>query len=107
MRPLTLTGFLTTIDEGEEQQRDWAQQEPDVIIDTPPPSPPSPSFAPTGRPLVKARFRSKIPDALNIKLPTPKKRLSSLQDGAVRTFPPRHRHLWLIHEVCRPQSLPS
>lgn len=69
-------------DEGEEQQRDWAQQEPDVIIDTPPPSPPSPSFAPTGRPLVKARFRGKIPDALNIKLPTPKKRLSSLQDGA-------------------------
>ncbi|KUI66252.1 Rhomboid protein 1, mitochondrial [Cytospora mali] len=69
-------------DEGEEQQRDWALQEPDVIIDTPPPSPPSPSFAPTGRPLVKARFRNKIPNSLNIELPTPKKRLSSLQDGA-------------------------
>ncbi|KAK7737411.1 hypothetical protein SLS53_006484 [Cytospora paraplurivora] len=69
-------------DEGEEQQRDWALQQPDVIIDTPPPSPPSPSFAPTGRPLVKARFRNKIPNALNIQLPTPKKRLSSLQDGA-------------------------
>lgn len=79
-----LTPFLTTIDEGEEQQRDWALQEPDVIIDTPPPSPPSPSFAPTGRPLVKARFRNKIPNSLNIELPTHRKRLSSLQDGAVR-----------------------
>lgn len=69
-------------DEGEEQQRDWALQEPDVIIDTPPPSPPSPSFAPTGRPLVKARFRNKIPNSLNIELPTHRKRLSSLQDGA-------------------------
>lgn len=84
MSPPMLTPFLTTIDEGEEQQRDWALQEPDVVIDTPPPSPPSPSFAPTGRPLVKARFRNKIPNSLNIELPTQKKRLSSLQDGAVR-----------------------
>lgn len=92
MRPLALTSLLTTIDEGEEQQRDWALQEPDVVIDTPPPSPPSPSasFAPSGRPLVKSRFRSRIPNSLNLSLaagavtPTPvkKKRLSSLQDGA-------------------------
>lgn len=93
MRPLSLTTLLTPIEEGEEQQRDWAIQEPgpDVIIDTPPPSPPSPSstFAPTGRPLVKSRFRSKIPASLNFGLqgaitptPTKKKRLSSLQDGA-------------------------
>lgn len=95
MRPLTLTSLLTTIDEGEEEHRDWALQDPDVVIDTPPPSPPSPStsFAPSGRPLVKSRFRSKIPDSLNlIKLPTAttafstpskkKKRLSSLHDGA-------------------------
>lgn len=89
-----LTPFLTTIDEGEEKQRDWALQEPDVIIDTPPPSPPSPTFAPTGRPLVKARFRNKIPNSLNIQLPTQKKRLSSLQDGAVRCFP---------YDCCRSQ----
>lgn len=95
METLALTSLLTTIDEGEEQQRDWATQEPDVVIDTPPPSPPSPSasFAPSGRPLVKSRFRSKIPDSLNLKLAnsalsssTPskkkKKRLSSIQDGA-------------------------
>lgn len=92
MRPLALTSLLTTIDEGEEQQRDWAAQEPDVVIDTPPPSPPSPSasFAPSGRPLVKSRFRNKIPDSLNLKLasgaitstPAKKKRLSSLHDGA-------------------------
>ncbi|KAJ4394564.1 hypothetical protein N0V93_003783 [Gnomoniopsis smithogilvyi] len=79
-------------DEGEEQQRDWATQDPDVVIDTPPPSPPSPSasFAPSGRPLVKSRFRSKIPNSLNLKLangalgstPSKKKRLSSIQDGA-------------------------
>ncbi|KAF3762539.1 hypothetical protein M406DRAFT_264888 [Cryphonectria parasitica EP155] len=81
-------------DEGEEHQRDWATQEPDVVIDTPPPSPPSPStsFAPTGRPLVKSRYRSRIPDALNINLargtitstPLKKKRLSSLQHGATK-----------------------
>lgn len=93
MRPPSLTPLLTPIDEGEEQQRDWAIQEigPDVIIDTPPPSPPSPSsaFAPTGRPLVKSRFRNKIPTSLQFGLPgaispTPnkKKRLSSLHDGA-------------------------
>lgn len=98
MRPLTLTSLLTTIDEGEEQHRDWALQEPDVVVDTPPPSPPGPtspstSFAPSGRPLVKSRFRSKIPDSLNLaNLPTAasafstpskkKKRLSSLHNGA-------------------------
>lgn len=80
-------------DEGEEQQRDWALQDPDVVIDTPPPSPPSPSsasFAPSGRPLVKSRFRNKIPGALNLPplagavaaTPSRKKRLSSLQHGA-------------------------
>ncbi|PSR97550.1 Mysoin-binding motif of peroxisomes-domain-containing protein [Coniella lustricola] len=94
MRPLELTSLLTTIDEGEEQQRDWAIQEPDVVIDTPPPSPPTPStsFAPTGRPLVKTRFRNKIPDSLNLNLAkspltsasTHKRRLSSLQHGATK-----------------------
>lgn len=93
MRHLALTSLLTTIDEGEEKQRDWAFQEPDVVIDTPPPSPPSPSstsFAPTGRPLVKSRFRNKIPDSLNLRpltsaiasTPLRKKRLSSLKHGA-------------------------
>lgn len=93
MRHLALTSLLTSIDEGEEKQRDWALQEPDVVIDTPPPSPPSPSstsFAPSGRPLIKSRFRNKIPDSLNLRplasaiasTPLRKKRLSSLKDGA-------------------------
>lgn len=91
MRPYALTPLLiTTTDEGEDEHRNWALQEPDTIIDTPPPSPPSPSassFAPTGRPLVKSRFRNKIPNSLSLKIgttgtTTPKKRLSSLQDGA-------------------------
>lgn len=82
---------ITTTDEGEDEHRDWALQEPDAAIDTPPPSPPSSSaasFAPTGRPLVKSRFRGKIPDSLNLNktgatsTPSSKKRLSSLQDRA-------------------------
>ncbi len=32
--------------------------------DTSPPASPSPAFAPSGRPLVKQRFRSKLPDPL-------------------------------------------
>ncbi|EON96922.1 putative proliferating cell nuclear antigen protein [Phaeoacremonium minimum UCRPA7] len=71
-------------DEGDEQPREWALAEPDAIIDTPPPSPPSPSFAPVGRPMVKSRFRNKIPNSLRLDIPH-KKRLSSLQnlqDGA-------------------------
>lgn len=90
MRHMSLTSLLTTIDEGEEQQRDWALQDPDVVIDTPPPSPPSPSsasFAPSGRPLVKSRFRNNIPGSLNLAgavtaTPLRKKRLSSLHHGA-------------------------
>lgn len=94
MKSPALTSPLTTIDEGEEQQRDWAIQEPAVVIDTPPPSPPSPStsFAPSGRPLVKPRFRNKIPDSLNLTFaegaisstPSKNKRLSSLQHGATK-----------------------
>lgn len=92
MRPYVLTPVLiTTTDEGDDEHRDWALQEPDAVIDTPPPSPPSPSassFAPTGRPLVKSRFRSNIPNSLNLgkisatSTSPSKKRLSSLQDRA-------------------------
>ncbi|EFX02464.1 proliferating cell nuclear antigen [Grosmannia clavigera kw1407] len=64
-----------TLDEGEEEQDDWVSAEapptfgspvtpdlqqqkrpklrPENGVDTPPPSPPSPSFAPMGRPLVR------------------------------------------------------
>lgn len=91
MRPYVLTPLLiTTTDEGEDEHRDWALQEPDAAIDTPPPSPPTPSvskFAPSGRPFVKSRFRNKIPNSLNLQncatsITSSKKRLSSLQDGA-------------------------
>ncbi|KAJ9157880.1 hypothetical protein NKR23_g30 [Pleurostoma richardsiae] len=69
-------------DEGEdEQHQNWAPAELDTIVDTPPPSPPSLSFAPVGRPLVKARFRNKIPNSLHLEVPR-KTRLSSLHDGA-------------------------
>ncbi|KAF4997777.1 hypothetical protein FGRMN_3615 [Fusarium graminum] len=62
-------------DEGDEPQADWA---PGVVTPDPassagrsspsPPSSPSP-FAPTGRPLVKPRFRSKAPNALHLQVP--------------------------------------
>jgi hypothetical protein len=62
-------------DEGDESQADWA---PGIITPEPessagrsspsPPSSPSP-FAPTGRPLVKPRFRNKAPNALQLKVP--------------------------------------
>ncbi|SPJ78000.1 uncharacterized protein FTOL_06389 [Fusarium torulosum] len=62
-------------DEGDEPQADWA---PGVITPEPtssagrsspsPPSSPSP-FAPTGRPLVKPRFRNKAPNALQLQVP--------------------------------------
>lgn len=83
--------LITRTDEGEDEHREWALQEPDAVVDTPPPSPPSPSassFAPTGRPLVKSRFRNRIPDSLNLNIgatstPISKKRLSSaLQNRA-------------------------
>lgn len=92
MTPYVLTPVLiTTTDEGEDEHQEWALQEPEPVLDTPPPSPPSPSaasFAPTGRPLVKSRFRNKTPNSLNLAniaathTPISKKRLSSLQHRA-------------------------
>ncbi|CAK7202744.1 hypothetical protein SEUCBS139899_005471 [Sporothrix eucalyptigena] len=35
-------------------------------VDTPPPSPPSPIFAPVGRPMIRKRFRNKIPNPLRV-----------------------------------------
>ncbi|CAG7556993.1 unnamed protein product, partial [Fusarium equiseti] len=62
-------------DEGDEPQADWA---PGIITPEPessagrsspsPPSSPSP-FAPTGRPLVKPKFRNKAPNALQLNVP--------------------------------------
>ncbi|KAI5466432.1 Mysoin-binding motif of peroxisomes-domain-containing protein [Mariannaea sp. PMI_226] len=64
-------------DGGDEPQPDWA---PGATTPNPassagrsspsPPSSPSP-FAPTGRPLVKARFRNKAPSDLRLDLPKP------------------------------------
>lgn len=57
-------------EEAEEQQLEgWAHAEADQNVDTPPPSPPSPAFAPAGRPLVKKRFRNKIPNPLRVDVP--------------------------------------
>ncbi|OAA68108.1 proliferating cell nuclear antigen [Niveomyces insectorum RCEF 264] len=48
--------------------------------DTPPPSPPSPSFAPVGRPMVRKRFRNKIPNPLQIDTPRSTSLSSSLNN---------------------------
>ncbi|CAM1506729.1 Fc.00g063700.m01.CDS01 [Cosmosporella sp. VM-42] len=66
------------LDGGDEPQADWAPgaSTPDResssrrSSDASPPSSPSP-FAPTGRPLVKARFRNKVPISLQLDVPKP------------------------------------
>ncbi|KAK3986881.1 Vezatin [Cladorrhinum sp. PSN332] len=64
-------------DEGEEKQLDWGSP---TISESEDDSPPSPSFAPVGRPMVKKRFRSKIPDPLRLDAPRSRtSRLGSLQ----------------------------
>ncbi|KAK0655767.1 Mysoin-binding motif of peroxisomes-domain-containing protein [Cercophora newfieldiana] len=65
------------LDQGEEQQSDsWGPTPPaSEKHDKSPPG--SPVFAPVGRPMVKKRFRSKIPDPLRIDIPR-MNRLSSL-----------------------------
>lgn len=64
-------------DGGDEPQLDWApgattpDAESSAGRSSPsPPSSPSP-FAPTGRPLVKARFRNKVPGPLRLDVPKP------------------------------------
>jgi hypothetical protein len=64
-----LSGTLTAAapaDEGEEQQA-WATPSVSDNHDESPPS--SPSFAPMGRPLVRKRFRTKLPDPLSLDVP--------------------------------------
>jgi len=66
------------IDEGEEQQPDWGS--PVISSASEDDSPSSPSFAPVGRPTIKKRFRSKIPDPLRLDVPRSRtSRLGSLQ----------------------------
>jgi len=68
------------VDQGEEHQQheNWAPTPPESEKhDESPPQ--SPVFAPVGRPIVKKRFRSKIPDPLRIDIPR-KTRLSSLHN---------------------------
>ncbi|KAK4459620.1 Mysoin-binding motif of peroxisomes-domain-containing protein [Cladorrhinum samala] len=65
-------------DEGEEQQPDWGS--PVISSASEDDSPSSPSFAPVGRPTIKKRFRSKIPDPLRLDVPRSRtSRLGSLQ----------------------------
>lgn len=66
-------------DEGEEQQG-WATPSVSDNHDGSPPS--SPSFAPVGRPMVKKRFRNKIPAPLSLGIPRTN-RLSSLHKYSV------------------------
>lgn len=64
-------------DEGEEVQPAWGT--PSISEDNDESPPPSPSFAPVGRPMPKKRFRSKIPDPLRLDVPrTRTSRLGSL-----------------------------
>jgi len=64
-------------DEGEEQQA-WATPSVSDNHDESPPS--SPSFAPVGRPMVKKRFRTNLPDPLSLDVPR-MHRLSSLRNS--------------------------
>ena len=70
----TLTAFLLA-DEGEEQES-WATPAASDNQDESPP--PSPSFAPVGRPTVRKRFRANPPDPLSLHIPRVN-RLSSLR----------------------------
>jgi hypothetical protein len=88
MAPWTLTAFLAA-DEGEEQQA-WATPSVSDNHDESPPS--SPSFAPVGRPMVKKRFRAKLPDPLHLDPPR-MNRLSSLRNSYSVSILPR-RHAW-------------
>ncbi|TDZ73141.1 hypothetical protein CTRI78_v001333 [Colletotrichum trifolii] len=58
-----LAEYLRDEGEGEEEQAGWAHHDP--AYDASPPS--SPGFAPTGRPMVRSRFRS---NPLQINIPT-------------------------------------
>ncbi|TPX16717.1 uncharacterized protein E0L32_003658 [Thyridium curvatum] len=80
--PILTRGLVT--DEGEVDQKDWAQAEPQRDVHTPPPSPPSPSFAPVGRPLVKKRFRNQIPNPLKLDVPRSTSLSSSLHNSYSR-----------------------
>jgi hypothetical protein len=53
-------------DEGEDEQVEWAPAATEQTDSSPPPSP---GFAPTGRPMVRARFRNKIPNPLHLDIP--------------------------------------
>ena len=70
----SLTTFLPA-DEGEELQA-WGTPSVSDDHDESPPS--SPSFAPVGRPMVRKRFRTNLPDPLPLNIP-PMNRLSSLR----------------------------
>jgi hypothetical protein len=65
MAPRTLTTLVTT-DEGEGHQA-WPTPPVSDNQDESPPD--SPSFAPVGRPMVKKRFRAKLPDPLPLNIP--------------------------------------
>ncbi|KAJ0293138.1 hypothetical protein CBS470a_002138 [Colletotrichum nupharicola] len=60
----TATDDVRATDEGENEQADWAHEDP-PNYDLSPPS--SPEFAPTGRPMVRSRFRN---NPLQINIPT-------------------------------------
>jgi hypothetical protein len=83
--------FLPSQDGGDEPQSDWAPgattPDPESSTDRSSPSPPSsPSpFAPTGRPLVKARFRKKAPNDLRVDVPKPVSLRSIRKNYSVRS----------------------
>ncbi|KAK3694721.1 Mysoin-binding motif of peroxisomes-domain-containing protein [Podospora appendiculata] len=66
-------------DQGDEQHEAWVTPLASDHNDESPP--PSPSFAPVGRPIVKKRFRSNIPGPLRLDIHPRMKRLSSLHDS--------------------------
>lgn len=64
-----LAEYLKDEDDDDQGTHTWAQPaEPEYNVDTPPPSPPTASFAPGGVPIVKRRFRKKL-EALSVECP--------------------------------------
>ncbi len=88
MASWTLTAFLLA-DEGEEQQQLEAWATPAVSDSHDESLPPSPSFAPVGRPTVRKRFR---PEPLPLDLPH-MNRLRSLRNSYSVSMLPRRRVL--------------
>ncbi|OLN88665.1 hypothetical protein CCHL11_01883 [Colletotrichum chlorophyti] len=92
------TDVLRATDEGEDEQAGWAHDDP--TYDVSPPS--SPEFAPTGRPMVRSRFRN---SPLQINIPTKSSSEPSYRRSySVRLFSPLYVAHGEITDLCPLQT---